>query len=185
MKQTKNRLVIIKCLTEHNEDCGGAPPFCADSIRHMLEYNYEWYGAAKPVSISQINRTLRDLNKAGLIVFESRICDPIGDGLPQRVKFWQMAADVDRNKLLCEIDNACNAAKKAHGTFLFSRDVYFDKPMDSDQKNALIKELKALMQRTHPDKVTGLSDEFKRLKQSLNYVRSNTDLIKNPAKELT
>jgi len=185
MKLTNNRSVIIKCLTEPNADCGGVPPYSASSIHYMLEFNFTWYGASRPVSISQINRTLRDLYAAGLITYEERLDDPIShSGLPQRVKYWQLADAVERNRLLQEVNEICSVARKAHGTFLFTKDMYFDKPMNTDQKNAVIKDLKALMQKTHPDKVSGFSDQFKQLKESLTYVRSNTDLLRNHAQQL-
>jgi len=117
IKQTKNRTVILKCLTEPNIDCGGIPPYSASSIRYMLEDNFEYYGAVNPVSISQINRTLRDLHAAGLITKDSRIDAPNGDGLPCRVKYWQLSGEIDRNKLLLEIRNALQTAGKCHGTF--------------------------------------------------------------------
>lgn len=184
MKQTQNRKIIIKCLTEPNEDCGGCPPYSASSIYYMLEHGYRWYGAEKPVSISQINRTLRDLYAVGLIVYEMRLDDPIGDGLPQRVKYWQMTEAVDKNKLIHNVNEVCRLAGKAHGTFFLTKDRYFDKPMDADQKDAVIKDLKALMQKTHPDKVDGFDIQFKRLQESLAYVRSNVDLLNTPDKQL-
>ena len=56
--------------------------------------------------------------------------------------------------------------------------------MDADQKNAVVKDLKALMQKTHPDKVDGLGEQFKRLQESLAYVRSNVDLLNTSDKQL-
>jgi hypothetical protein len=147
----------------------------------MLKYGFEWYGASKPVSISQINRTLRDLHTAGIITYETRIDDPIDNGLPQRVKYWQLLSDVDKNKLIADVRRVCGLARKAHGTFFLTKDRYFDKPMDADQKNAIIKDLKALMQKTHPDKIDGLGDQFKRLQTMLAYVRSNVDLLSDAA----
>lgn len=138
MKQTQNRAAIIKCLSEPNSDCGGYPPYSANDIHYMLEHNYEWYGAKKPVSISQINRTLRDLLSAGLIVKETRIDEPLThEGLPSRVNYWQMADSVERNGLLTRVRDVCRQAEKAHGTFLFNYDIFFDKPMDATEKKLL------------------------------------------------
>jgi hypothetical protein len=184
MKQTRNRQVIIKCLTEPNEDCGGAPPYSASSIEYMLEQNPEWYGAPRPVSISQINRTLRDLHAAGLIIFEYRLDDPYGqNGLPQKVKYWQMADGLERNKLIAEVNAVCRTAKKAHGVLFFGG--LIEEPFDEAQKIAVIKDLKALMQKTHPDKVEGFLDQFKQLQEALVYVRSQIDILKTPEKRLT
>jgi hypothetical protein len=184
MKQTRNRQVIIKCLTEPNEDCGGAPPYSASSIEYMLQQAPEWYGAPRSVSISQINRTLRDLHAAGLIVFEYRLDDPYGqNGLPQKVKYWQMADGLERNKLIGEVNEVCRTAEKAHGVLFFGG--LIEKPFDEAQKTAVIKDLKALMQKTHPDKVDGFLDQFKQLQAALVYVRSKIDLLKTPEKRLT
>jgi hypothetical protein len=183
MKQTKNRAAIIKCLTEPDEDCGGAPPYSASSIEYMFSYNYKWYGMEKPISISQINRTLRDLLADGLIVSESRLDEAHGNrGLPQRVNYWQMADALDRNRLLLEVRDACSTAGKAHGMLLFGGYVY--QPMDAEQKDVVIKDLKAMMQRTHPDKIDGYSDQFRQLNEALTYVRSTVDLLKEPDKRL-
>jgi hypothetical protein len=184
MKQTRNRQVIIKCLTEPNEDCGGAPPYSASSIEYMLQQNPEWYGAPRPVSISQINRTLRDLHAAGLIIFEYRLAEPWGqNGLPQNVKYWQMAAGVERNRLIAEVNAVCRTAGKAHGVLFFGG--LIEEPFDDAQKTAVIKDLKALMQKSHPDKVDGFLDQFKQLQEALVYVRSKIDLLKTPEKRLT
>lgn len=142
MKQTQNRAAIIKCLSEPNSDCGDYPPYSADSIHYMLELNYEWYGAKKPVSISQINRTLRDLYAAGLTVKETRIDEPLDNGLPSRVNYWQMADSVERNKLLIKAHDVCSQAEKAHGTFFFGYDHFFDKPMTAAQKKIVIGDLR-------------------------------------------
>lgn len=183
MRLTNNRKLIIKCLTELNSDCGGSPPYSASSIHYMLTESYEWYGASKPVSISQINRTLRDLHDAGLVVFEYRIDPPLYKCLPQRVKYWQMADAVERNKLINEVVDVCTRASKVHGETMFDAVIY--NPVSQDEKEAVIKDLKGLMQRTHPDKVDGFSDQFKQLKEWLDFVRSNVDLTKGHVKQIT
>jgi len=185
MKQTRNRTVILNCLSEPNSDCGGPPPFCADSIHYMLETGFEWYGAKRPVSISQIHRTLRDLFNAGILVKESRLCDPIDGGLPSRVNYWQLASEVEHNALLHEIRGVLRTASKAHGTFFFGHDRFFDQPMDRAEKAAVIADIKTLMQRTHPDKTSGYEQGFNALNQALTYCRSTINLLKTPDKKLT
>lgn len=184
LKPTKNRSAIIRCLTEPNSDCGGVPPYCASSVHYMLEHNHSWYGLDKPVSISQINRTLRDLFSAGIVVKESRIDDPLADGLPVRVNYWQMAHEIERNKLLAEIRAVLGDAEKAHGTFFFGTDNYFEKPYNSEQKAVVIADIKAMMQRTHPDKVKGFDGEFADLNKALIYCRSTINLLKTPDQRL-
>jgi hypothetical protein len=56
--------------------------------------------------------------------------------------------------------------------------------MDAEQKDVVIKDLKAMMQRTHPDKIDGYSDQFRQLNEALTYVRSTVDLLKEPDKRL-
>jgi hypothetical protein len=86
----------------------------------MLQQAPEYYGAPRPVSISQINRTLRDLHAADLIIFEYRLDESYGQqGLPQKVKYWQMADGLERNKLIAEVNAVCRTAKKAHGVLFF------------------------------------------------------------------
>ncbi|PKD39616.1 hypothetical protein CWO84_14240 [Methylomonas sp. Kb3] len=148
----------------------------------MLEYTPEWYGAANPVSISQIHRTLRDLYAAGLIAFEYRIDDGFNGNLPQRVKYWQLAGEVERNKLINEVNSACRLAGRVHGVMFFGG--LIEQPVSEGQKEQVIKNLKAMMQRTHPDKVEGFTDQFKQLQEALAYVRSNIDLMAGSAKQL-
>ncbi|WKJ91363.1 hypothetical protein QZJ86_04330 [Methylomonas montana] len=182
MKNTVNRQVILKYLSEPNADCG-APPYTASDLHYMLEHGYDWHGVdKKPVSISQINRTLRDLYAAGLIVFELKITDTTQNKLPQRVKYWQLAGEVGRNKLINEVNSACRLAGRVHGVMFFGG--LIEQPVSEGQKEQVIKNLKAMMQRTHPDKVEGFTDQFKQLQEALAYVRSNIDLTAAPAKQL-
>jgi hypothetical protein len=181
LKQTRNRKAILKCLTEQSSDCG-LPPYSASDVYYMLELNFKWYGAAKPVSTSQINRTLRDLLKAGVIVKETRIDEPRDTGLlGSRVNYYQLADAVDRNTLLREIDQVLRTASSVHGTFLFSIDHFFNEPFDSAP---VIADIKALMQKTHPDKVAGYEVEFDQLNKALKYCRSKINLLRTPNKKL-
>jgi hypothetical protein len=150
----------------------------------MLQQNPEWYGAPRPVSISQINRTLRDLHAVGLIVFEYRLDVAWGQkGLLQKVKYWQMAKGVECNQLIAEVNATCRTAQKAYGVLFFGG--FLEEPFDEAQKTAVIKDLKTLMQKTHPDKVDGFLEQFKQLQAALVYVRSKVDLLKSPEKQLT
>ena len=135
------------------------------------------------MSISQINRTLRDLHNAGLVTFEYRIDEHTQNKLPQRVKYWQLTAEIERNKLLAEVVDACRKAGRAHGLMFFGGLV--EQPFNDEQKAAIIKRLKALMQRTHPDKTEGFTDQFKQLQDAIEYVRSNIDLTVDSAKGLS
>jgi hypothetical protein len=88
---------------------------------------------------------------------------------------------VDRNTLLREIDHTLRTAGNVHGTFLFSTEHFFTEPCDP---TPVIVDIKALMQRTHPDKVTGFEDEFNQLNKALKYCRAKIDLLKTPNKRL-
>jgi hypothetical protein len=181
LKQTRNRKAILKCLSEPDADCG-LPPFSASDVHYLLEHGFVWYGLTKPVSISQINRTLRDLLKAGVIVKETRLDEPRDTGLlASRVNYYQLADAVDRNALLREIDQVLRTAGTVHGTFLFGTDHYFREPFDPAP---VIADIKGLMQRTHPDKVAGYEAEFDQLNKALKYCRAKIDLLKTPNKRL-
>jgi len=184
IRQSQNRTAILKCLSEPNQDCGGQPPYCASSIHYMLEYNFEWYGAKKPVSISQINRTLRDLLSAGVIVKERRLDEPPGhEGLPGWVNYYQVADAVERNAFLAEINQTLAIAEKCHGTFLFGHDHFFNQPFKAKEKAAVIADIKALIQRSHSDKTDGFEHETQQLNKALKYCRSDVDLLKTPDKQ--
>lgn len=181
---TPNRAVIMKCLSEPNPDCGYTPPYSASDVHYMLKYQFEWYGAKGPVSIAQINRTLRDLLEAGLVTKTSQIDPPLDTGLPQRVNYWQLASEVERNKLLTEVREVYNKAQQVHGTFFLSDDHYFDKPYTPEQTAVVMGEIKSLMQRIHPDKAEGFADEFAELRKALAYCKSDINLLETPDKKL-
>jgi hypothetical protein len=184
VKTTRNRTAVLKCLTEPSADCGGQPPYCASDVYYMLEHNYEWYGAKKPVSISQIHRTLRDLLAAGVLVKETRIDEPLENGLPCRVNYYQLANAVERNAFLTEINQTLAIAEKCHGTFLFTTDHFFNEPFKTKEKAAVIADIKSLIQRSHSDKTAGFEYEVKQLNKALKYCRSDIDLLKTPNKQL-
>ena len=175
IRTTGNRLAILKCLTEPNEDCGHYPPYSASSIEYMFEHGYKWYGAKKPVSISQINRTLRDLLLAGLVVRESRLDEDADRGLPQRVWYYQLASEQDSNALKKEVQKLHHAVDKAkHGSRFFTS--IFDMGLPADEVPLLLARAKSLMQRTHPDKIHGFEDEFKMLQECRKWIKDGIPL---------
>jgi hypothetical protein len=94
-----------------------------------------------------------------------------------------MAKGVERNQLIAEVNATCRTAQKAYGVLFFGG--FLEEPFDEAQKTAVIKDLKTLMQKTHPDKVDGFLEQFKQLQAALVYVRSKVDLLKSPEKQLT
>ena len=58
---------------------------------------------------------------------------------------------------------------------------FFREPFDPAP---VIADIKALMQKTHPDKVAGYEAEFDQLNKALKYARSKVNLLKTPHKKL-
>ncbi len=185
MKLTQNRKLILRLLDDNIDDCGGCPPYSASSLHYALHENgfAEWYAkqdgieppATNPPSIQQIHRTLKDLAAAGLIICEYRIDEPCGHGsLPKRVAYWLLAAKVGFNALV----NACNElyAKTKRAKFginLFGKP--FDKGLPPNEVKALKADIKKLMQRTHPDKASGLTEQFKLLQDALAWIKEGIE----------
>jgi len=176
---TKNRQIIIRLLSETEDTGCGLPPYSASSLLYMMEHGYEWYGLDKVPSISQIHRTLRDLVKQGLIVGE-KCKETRYNQLPIWVTRYQLVEHVERNQLLAAVETLCNRVTRAKQGVNF-----FGKPIDygalPDDVAIMKTQLKSLMQRTHPDKADGYSQEFKRLKDCMNMVRSGIPLPTDPA----
>jgi len=118
---------------------------------------------------------------AGLIVGSRNKREGDSGCLPFWEVEYQLCGEVDRNSLLREIDQAVIKAGQVHGTFLFSSDHFFIKPSDPAP---VIADIKALMQRTHPDKVNGYEAEFDQLSKALKYARAKINLLKTPNKKL-
>lgn len=180
MKLTTNRKLIMRLLDDQLPDCGNTPPYSASSLHWALHNNgfAEWYAEHdgllppihKPPTIQQIHRTLKDLAKAGLITCEYRMDDHYHKGLPKKVAYWQLADKAERNKIV----NACNSLHTKTNRAKFGINFFgatIDKGLPPEQVTALKAEIKALMQKTHPDKAAGYDEQFKQLQEALAWIK--------------
>jgi hypothetical protein len=130
-------------------------------------------------SLNQIRRTLRSLAKEGLIVSRKVKNDCGGvslNRLPYWEQEWQLSDDVDHNALITEINDICHKVQRAkYGVSLFGS-IPFDYGALPEDVAIMKTKLKALMQKTHPDKATGYVEEFKQLKDCMSMIRSGIPL---------
>jgi hypothetical protein len=181
-RTTFNKRLILEALRENYDS---QPPHSAKSIFYILEnaFNYKWTGIYEGMKTlpneNQIRRTLRSLAKEGLIVGEQRLMEWYDNSsckLPYKEWHWQLADDVEHNALITEIQDICHKVRKAkYGITLFSG-VPFDYGALPDDVQFMKAKLKALMQKTHPDKATGYVEEFKQLKDCMSMIRSGIPL---------
>lgn len=180
MKATRNRQIILRLLDENLADCGHVPPYCASSLHYALHENgfYEAYAEqdglpppkSKPPSIQQIHRTLKDLEAAGLIVAEYRIDQDTGGKLPQRVAYWQRANKQEFNRIAKACHDLYKTVKRAkYGVNLFGAIV--DQGLPLAEVEDLKRQIKALMQHTHPDKAPGYEEPFKQLQACMTWIK--------------
>lgn len=180
MKMTKNRLLILQALTE---DFDGLPPHSASFVHYTLKASIEnnWegepYESMKTLpNIQQVHRTLRELWHGGYIVGTRIKRESYGNqGLPRWEVCYQLATDATRNGLLAEIDAVVSKVKKAKFGFnLFG--AIFDKGLPESEVKLLATKVKALMQKTHPDKIAGFEEQFIQLKEAHGLIKSGIPL---------
>jgi hypothetical protein len=181
MKMTANRRLILQLLSDPID--GDPPPHSASSILYALEnavkYGWEGYDIKATPSKEQLYRTLRDLVRAGLVVVEKQKDEPMDNGLPYWCNYYQLAGDVGKNALIAECNEVHRIIKIAkHGSRLFT--TVFDKGIDADKVAPLKARVKALMQRTHPDKAQGLEYEFKMMQEAAKWIKSGLPLPQQP-----
>jgi hypothetical protein len=77
--------------------------------------------------------------------------------------------------LLKECEDTYNKAKKAKfGVNLFGG--VFGMGLPESEVKLLADKVKALMQKTHPDKIEGFAEQFKELKEAHNWIKSGIPL---------
>ncbi|WP_146086196.1 hypothetical protein [Methylobacter tundripaludum] len=178
MKMTTNRKLTLLALAETGDDL---PPYAASSIAYMMTnaFNYKWprYEELKSIpNKQQIHRTLRDLWRDGLIVGTRFKEDaPYGGGLPSWVIRYQLSSEVEFNFMAA----TCNALhrkvdKAKHGVNFFGS--VMDMGLPPDEVAALTVEVKRILQKTHPDKVPGMGDQFKQMIQCRDWIKSGIPL---------
>lgn len=180
MKMTTNRKLTLLALKAGSVGSWDQPPYSAYSIADTFEsaFNYKWIGYEELKNIpskQQINRTLRDLWRDGLVV-GSRVKEESYNGaLPHWVIRYQLSSDVEYNHLTA----ACNALHKKiqkakYGFHLFGG--IFDLGLPTEEVAALSMEVNMLIQKTHPDKVSGLDEQFKQLIECRDMIKSGIPL---------
>ena len=98
-RMTANRQKIIEYIRDNSHE----PP--------------DAYGIAYDLGIAkcQVHRTLNDLVEAGILHVESQLRDPIaGQGLPRRVRLYEIAADAEANRLKRHINSIVARIHRAH-----------------------------------------------------------------------
>lgn len=175
---TFNRQLILKALAENYDS---PPPHSAWSIKYTLEtaFKYEWegiYSSMKTIpNKQQIHRTLKELWHGGLIVGNRIKEDGYNGNLPSWVIRYQLSSDVYHNWLITECEAVYRKVSKAkHGFNMFG--AVFDMGLPTEEAKPLLMQVKALMQKTHPDKADGYADQFKQMKQCSDWIKSGIPL---------
>jgi hypothetical protein len=166
---TKNRIKIMQCLTEGNDDCGLAP-YSASSIHYML-YGFEFMKdkAREKTQMNQIRRTLNELVADGIAIMSRRLYTE-GKGLPYWENLYQIADMAEANHFECELRDIERKISRANGYQFFGAKFDGDGLTESDKKELTAK-VKRLIQKTHPDKVSGKEHHFKKMKKCLDILR--------------
>jgi hypothetical protein len=178
---TFNKRLILDALTV---DMDSPPPHSANTVFYILQtaFDLKWSGIyegmkTKP-NVNQIRRTLRSLANEGLIVCnrtKQQWYDPASHKLPYWELEWQLSGDVYRNALITECQTIYTKVDRAkNGAALFTS--VFDMGLPANEVKPLMNRVKALMQKTHPDKANGYEHEFKQMKQCATWIRSGIPL---------
>jgi hypothetical protein len=178
-RSTFNKRLILDVLTV--DDFDGIPPHPVSYIFYMLEtaFNHKWEGIyegmkTKP-SLNQIRRTLRALANEGLVVSSKVKNDGDNNRLPYWELEWQLSGDVYRNTLIKECQAVYRKVNRAkNGAALFAS--VFDMGLPANEVKPLMDSVKALMQKTHPDKADGYAEQFKQMKQCAKWIRAGIPL---------
>lgn len=176
---TFNRRLILLVLSEPIDS--SPPPHSASSIGYALgmALAYQWPGIYEGMKTlpnkQQIHRTLRELWYGGFIVGNRVKQDGNQNCLPGWVVEYQLSGDVYHNWLIAECSAVFTKVKKAkHGINLFGG--VFDMGLPESEVKPLMLKVKALIQKTHPDKADGYADEFMQMKQCSNWIKSGIPL---------
>ena len=110
VRMTKHRKAMLEVLTEISSD-GECAPYNAETIEFLLSQKC---GKDK-ININQINRTLRDLVKLGLVTYELREVRYSGT-LPKKVRHYEAVEGMDRRRLWRETNEVIREANNSRGT---------------------------------------------------------------------
>jgi hypothetical protein len=126
-------------------------------------------------SLIQIHRTLKDLWHSGLIVGTRVKEEGFNGTLPCWVVRYQLSSDVEKNYIMSECAAIYRDVKKAKfGTTMFSG--VFDMGLPTDKVKPLADKVRAMMQRTHPDKSNDYENEFKLMRECHKWIKSGIPL---------
>lgn len=140
-RMTENRRQVIEILSNQDYE-GNYPPFRVETIQSEIYMQFD-----KMVLPKQIYRTCADLVAEGTVGYYPRLIDVPNKALPSYVKFFFTLDTVDRFILLNEVYDFLDRIK---GFTFF---------VDQNNKQFVIGKLRSLIQRTHPDRVTGFENE--------------------------
>lgn len=171
---TKNRITIMHCLTSGDSDCGLAP-YSVSSV-HFMIYGIDFGKDTKArdrTQRNQIRRTLNELVADGLVVMSRNKREGDSERLPFWENEYQIAAMVDANYFNKEMDEIERKIAFAHNGFgaIFGLTPNGD-GLSKKENKELTARVKAIIQKTHPDKPTGDVAKFKVMKKSLDMLRS-------------
>ena len=170
---TKNRIEILRCLTEGHPDCGLAP-YSVSSV-HYIIYGFDLKEdkSLRKSRENQIRRTLNELVCEGLVIMSRNKNEGSNTKLPFWENEYQIAAMAEANhyeRELAEIERKISRAYKGLGG------IFFGKPdgegLAEIDKKELILKVKSIIQKYHPDKPNGDVMRFKRMKELLGMLRN-------------
>lgn len=100
--------------------------------------------------------------------------------LPSWVVYYQLSSDVEKNWIAKECKDVCRKVKRAKLGINFFQDAPpFDMGLPADEVKVLARKVRSLMQKTHPDKAVGFEDEFKKLQEAHELIKSGIPLPEN------
>ena len=176
---TINRSLTLLALSQDADD-NQLPPHSAATLIYMfnIAFEYKWsgYELLKQVpSKQQVHRTLRELWAGGLIVGSRVKEQPSRVHLPYWELKFQLSSAVEHNHWATKCSEVYRRVHRAkHGCNFFG--AVFDLGLPASEVSALKQEVKALLQRTHPDKTDGMESQFNQMIQCRDWIKSGIDL---------
>ena len=179
---TFSRKLILHALGDCLPDCGSVAPYTAHSLYWSLKTAFElkWPGIYAEMktcpNLSQIHRSIRDLRQAGLVI-GIRQKNQLGW---QQQPFWetayQLSTEVYKNRLIAECNEVHAKTKTAKfGLLLFGGEP-FGMGLPVGEVQALIVQVKSLIQKCHPDKNAGFQEQFEQLRQCKVWIKDGIPL---------
>jgi DNA-binding PadR family transcriptional regulator len=160
---------MLEVLTEISPD-GECAPYNAETIEFLLSQKC----GKDNININQINRTLRDLVKLGLVTYELREVRYSGT-LPKKVRYYQAVEGKDRRRLWRETNEVIREANNSRGTVEMFKGA--TEPFSKEQVGLLVDRVDKLVEKL----TEGNTDEYRSWVRNLlemkDYALSNVDGI--------